>query len=95
MTIKLLFFKSLVDQDLTIIVELKNGVEIEGTLDFVDENLNFNLTNIEIKNKARYPMFLNMKNIFVRGSSIRYQKIRIIQMTIQKKIHQVIADFFL
>ena len=66
------FFKSLVDQDLTIIVELKNGVEIEGTLDFVDENLNFNLTNIEIKNKARYPMFLNMKNIFVRGSSIRY-----------------------
>ena len=57
---------------MTIVVELKNGIEIEGTLDYVDDNLNFNLTNINIKNEKRFPQLTNMKTMFVRGSTIRY-----------------------
>ena len=66
------FFKSLLDRNLTVVVELKNGVEIEGTLDYVDDKLNFNLTNIQIKDKVRYPMLAALKSMFIRGSSIRY-----------------------
>jgi U6 snRNA-associated Sm-like protein LSm2 len=62
----------LLDRNLTVVVELKNGVEVEGTLDYVDDKLNFNLTNIQIKDKVRYPMLLSLKSMFIRGSSLRY-----------------------
>jgi len=64
-------FNSLISSKVTIKVELKNGVEITGTLDYVDANLNFNLANISV-DLERYPQFLCMKDCFIRGSSIRY-----------------------
>ena len=47
------FFKTLVDQEVT--VELKNDIEIKGTLKSVDQFLNLKLDNITSTNGQRYP----------------------------------------
>lgn len=64
------FFKTLVDQE--VIVELKNDIEIKGTLRSVDQFLNLKLDNISTVNESKYPHLKAVKTLFVRGSTVRY-----------------------
>ncbi|KAI5962218.1 LSM2 [Candida pseudojiufengensis] len=64
------FFKTLVDQEVT--VELKNDMEIKGTLKSVDQYLNLKLDNITCTNGDKYPYLQAVKNLFIRGSTVRY-----------------------
>lgn len=64
------FFKTLVDQEVT--VELKNDIEIKGTLKSVDQYLNLKLDNISCVNASKYPHLQSVKNLFIRGSTVRY-----------------------
>lgn len=64
------FFKTLVDQE--VIVELKNDIEIKGTLRSVDQFLNLKLDNISTVNELKYPHLQAVKTLFVRGSTVRY-----------------------
>ncbi|KAG7665794.1 LSM2 [[Candida] subhashii] len=64
------FFKTLVDQEVT--VELKNDLEIKGTLKSVDQYLNLKLDNIQVTNGTKYPHLQAVKNLFIRGSNVRY-----------------------
>jgi U6 snRNA-associated Sm-like protein LSm2 len=63
------FFKTLVGQ--TVVVELKNGVTIRGTLISVDQFLNVKLNAISVENQQQHPQLACLKNCFVRGSVIR------------------------
>lgn len=64
------FFKTLVDQEVT--VELKNDIELKGTLKSVDQFLNLKLDNISCSNESKYPHLTSVRNIFIRGSTVRY-----------------------
>lgn len=64
------FFKTLVDQEVT--VELKNDIEIKGILKSVDQYLNLKLDNISCVNESKYPHLQSVKNLFIRGSTVRY-----------------------
>lgn len=64
------FFKTLVDQEVT--VELKNDIEIKGVLRSVDQFLNLKLDNISCVNANKYPHLGSVKNLFIRGSTVRY-----------------------
>lgn len=64
------FFKTLVDQEVT--VELKNDIEIKGVLKSVDQYLNLKLDNITTVNDDQYPHLRAAKNLFIRGSTVRY-----------------------
>lgn len=64
------FFKTLVDQE--VIVELKNDIEIKGTLKSVDQFLNLKLDNLSTVNEQKYPHLTAVKTLFVRGSTVRY-----------------------
>ncbi|SCU83569.1 LAME_0C05666g1_1 [Lachancea meyersii CBS 8951] len=64
------FFKTLVDQEVT--VELKNDIELKGTLKSVDQFLNLKLDNISCSDESKYPHLLSVRNIFIRGSTVRY-----------------------
>lgn len=82
------FFRTLLDKNAIITVELKNDVKIKGKLTYVDGNMNFNLVDIEDQETAqlvsiiillkylRHLKFINiqanMKNCFIRGSTVRY-----------------------
>ncbi|KAK2748762.1 U6 snRNA-associated Sm-like protein LSm2 [Myotisia sp. PD_48] len=66
----LLFFKTLTDRQVTI--ELKNDIRIRGTLKSVDQFLNIKLDDIEVLDLNQYPHLSSVKNIFVRGSVVRY-----------------------
>lgn len=47
------FFKTLKGK--TVIVELKNNVCIEGTLEAVDQYLNLRLSSIRLTDESKYP----------------------------------------
>lgn len=64
------FFKTLVGKP--VVVELKNDVCISGTLTSVDPFLNFKLENISVTDVERYPYLLSVKDVFIRGSVVRY-----------------------
>lgn len=64
------FFKTLVDQE--IILELKNDIEIKGTLRSVDQYLNLKLDNVSTVNESKYPHLKAVKTLFIRGSTVRY-----------------------
>lgn len=64
------FFKTLVDQE--VVVELKNDIEIKGTLKSVDQYLNLKLDNISTVNEEKYPHLKAVRTLFVRGSTVRY-----------------------
>ena len=55
------FFKTLVDQVVT--VDLKNDVQIQGTLKSVDAFLNIKLDNIKVLNVERYPHMVGQKEV--------------------------------
>ncbi|KNC96813.1 U6 snRNA-associated Sm-like protein LSm2 [Spizellomyces punctatus DAOM BR117] len=64
------FFKTLVGKQVT--VELKNDLEIRGTLVSVDQFLNIKLDDVHVVDEQKYPHMMSVKNCFVRGSVVRY-----------------------
>ncbi|ROW05914.1 hypothetical protein VPNG_08003 [Cytospora leucostoma] len=64
------FFKTLIDQPVT--VELKNDIKVTGTLKSVDQYLNIKLDDISVADEVRYPHLSAVKNVFIRGSVVRY-----------------------
>jgi small nuclear ribonucleoprotein (snRNP)-like protein len=64
------FFKTLVGQE--VVIELKNGININGSLLSVDQYLNVKLQNISVKEPEKYPQLACLKTCFIRGSVIRY-----------------------
>lgn len=64
------FFKTLIDQSVT--VELKNDIKVTGTLKSVDQYLNIKLDDISVHEELRYPHLSAVKNVFIRGSVVRY-----------------------
>lgn len=64
------FFKTLVGKSVT--VELKNDVAINGVLLSVDPFLNVKLANVQVAEAERFPYLLSVKDVFIRGSVIRY-----------------------
>lgn len=64
------FFKSLIGKE--IVVELKNDMSLLGTLDSVDQYLNMKLMDVTVTESEKFPHMLAVKNIFIRGSVIRY-----------------------
>jgi U6 snRNA-associated Sm-like protein LSm2 len=55
-----------------VIVELKNDLQIKGTLVSIDQFMNFKLDNIEVIDKDKYPHLVSVTNSFIRGSVVRY-----------------------
>lgn len=48
-------------------------MEIKGTLKSIDQYLNLKLDNIKmISDESKYPHLLSIRNLFIRGSNIRY-----------------------
>lgn len=47
------FFKTLIDNEVT--VELKNDIQIRGTLKSVDQYLNIKLDDIQVLEELKYP----------------------------------------
>ncbi|KAK2071257.1 hypothetical protein P8C59_005695 [Phyllachora maydis] len=64
------FFKTLIDHDVT--VELKNDIQIRGVLKSVDQYLNIKLDDISVVDDLQYPHLSAVKNVFIRGSVVRY-----------------------
>ncbi|KAK6071201.1 small nuclear ribonucleoprotein lsm2 [Seiridium cupressi] len=64
------FFKTLIDNEVT--VELKNDIQIRGTLKSVDQYLNIKLDDIRVVDDIKYPHLSSVKNVFIRGSVVRY-----------------------
>ncbi|KAJ9636093.1 U6 snRNA-associated Sm-like protein LSm2 [Rhinocladiella similis] len=64
------FFKTLTQQ--TVTVELKNDISIRGTLKSVDQYLNIKLDDVTVLDELKYPHLSSVKNIFIRGSVVRY-----------------------
>lgn len=49
------FFQSLVDKNVQVTLELKNDVQISGTLQSIDQFLNLRITNVSFNDPERYP----------------------------------------
>lgn len=64
------FFKTLTNQVVT--VELKNDIRIRGTLKAVDQYLNIKLDDVDVLDLDKYPHLSSVKNMFIRGSVVRY-----------------------
>jgi small nuclear ribonucleoprotein (snRNP)-like protein len=64
------FFKTLEGKEVT--VELKNSLCIRGTLHSVDQFLNCKLSDISVVDTDKHPHLMSVKNIFIRGSVVRY-----------------------
>ncbi|KAI8825684.1 Sm-D1 protein, partial [Fimicolochytrium jonesii] len=64
------FFKTLVGK--TVTVELKNDLQIQGTLVSVDQFLNIKLDDIQVLDEQKFPHMMSVKNCFIRGSVVRY-----------------------
>jgi U6 snRNA-associated Sm-like protein LSm2 len=52
------FFKTLVDHEVT--VELKNDIQIRGTLKSVDQYLNIKLDDITVVEEIKYPHLVRL-----------------------------------
>lgn len=51
-------------------MQLKNDLKIEGVLKSVDSNMNMQIGDLNLG--ALPPQFQNLKQIFIRGNSIKY-----------------------
>lgn len=59
------FFKTLVEHEIT--VELKNEVQIRGTLKSVDQYLNIKLDNAEAVDELRWPHLVRFCGAYIRA----------------------------
>jgi len=67
-------FKSL--EGKAVVVELKNGVELQGRIHSVDQYLNVKLDDVSPVDAERFPQLTALKSCFVRGSVVRYISIQ-------------------
>ncbi|KAL7067311.1 LSM domain-containing protein [Cryptosporidium serpentis] len=71
----MLFFKflqTLIDKSIVVTVELKNDLQITGTLHSIDQYLNIKLNEISVNQNEQYVHMNSLKNCFIRGSVVRY-----------------------
>ncbi|RYP04186.1 hypothetical protein DL765_010269 [Monosporascus sp. GIB2] len=54
------FFKTLIDHEVT--VELKNDIQIRGTLKSVDQYLNIKLDDIQVVEEIKYPHLVSISS---------------------------------
>ena len=66
------FFQSLVEKQAAVVVELKNDVQLTGTIQSVDQFLNVKLANVQVTDAVNNPHLSALKNCFIRGSVVRY-----------------------
>mmetsp|Transcript_32373 Transcript_32373/g.84056 ORF Transcript_32373/g.84056 Transcript_32373/m.84056 type:complete len:98 (+) Transcript_32373:37-330(+) len=66
------FFQTLVERGSAVTIELKNDLQLQGTLQSVDQFLNIKLSNVNVVDPDKYPHLLSVKNCFIRGSVVRY-----------------------
>lgn len=64
------FFKTL--EGKTVTVELKNDLQIRGTLVSVDQYLNLKLDAVQVVDKESFPQLLSVRSLFIRGGVVRY-----------------------
>lgn len=64
------FLKTMIGKEL--VIELKNGVSIGGTLHSVDQYHNVKLVEISVTDPEKHPHLMSIKSCFIRGSVIRY-----------------------
>lgn len=57
------FFKTLIEQEVT--VELKNDIQVRGTLKSVDQYLNIKLDDISVVNEISYPHLVRCPTAFL------------------------------
>lgn len=57
------FFQSLVDKNVQITVELKNDLQISGTLHSVDQYLNIKINNVSVNDPERYPHLVRTRRM--------------------------------
>mmetsp|Transcript_27572 Transcript_27572/g.55119 ORF Transcript_27572/g.55119 Transcript_27572/m.55119 type:complete len:97 (-) Transcript_27572:29-319(-) len=63
-------FKTL--QGSRVSVELKSSLILTGVLHSVDQHLNVKLEDVTVEDPEKHPQLLAVRNVFVRGSVIRY-----------------------
>jgi small nuclear ribonucleoprotein (snRNP)-like protein len=63
------FFKTLVDHEVT--VELKNDIQIRGTLKSVDQYLNIKLDDITVVEEVKYPHLVGLGCGFLRILAVK------------------------
>lgn len=56
----------------TVTVELKNDLQVRGTLVSVDQYMNLKLDNIEVVDRESFPQLLSVRSLFIRGGVVRY-----------------------
>ena len=61
-------FKSLKDR--RVVIELKSGLRMSGTLLTVDQYHNVKLDDVQAEDPVHYPQFASVEHLFIRGSSI-------------------------
>lgn len=53
-------------------VELKNDLQLRGTLSSVDQYLNLKLADARVVDAAAFPQLTAVSTVFVRGTVVRY-----------------------
>merc|ERR1712227_807535 len=68
-------------------VELKNDLQVRGTLISVDQYLNVKLDNVSVNDEDEFPHLMAVRNCFIRGSVIRLKWIqRCCKMQLEGKV---------
>lgn len=62
------FFREVADRHLQVTVELKNGLQVSGTLQHVDATLNLHL----LDTKSPAPQLQGCTRCFIRGSTVKF-----------------------
>ena len=55
-----------------VVVELRNDVVIEGTLQTADQFHNLRLIDVKVLHSADCPMLNCVSSLYIRGSTVRY-----------------------
>ncbi|EAK90680.1 snRNP core protein, partial [Cryptosporidium parvum Iowa II] len=66
------FLQTLIEKQVVVTVELKNDLQITGTLHSIDQYLNIKLNNTTVNQNESFIHLGSLKNCFIRGSVVRY-----------------------
>ncbi|KAK6588373.1 hypothetical protein RS030_6851 [Cryptosporidium xiaoi] len=66
------FLQTLIDKKVVVTVELKNDLQITGTLHSIDQYLNIKLNETSVNQNESFVHLGSLKNCFIRGSVVRY-----------------------